>query len=153
MSLGDYGRSDAQVRAHPDLDVWLARRVLAGMHPKAIAAAAGGALSVRTAYRWRRDLRGITEVQVGEHVATFILRDGLPPTRITPWAARPTSVRRARAMRGIRCGAWMPIAQARCARFAGHRSQCKHRNALDDAARAERAKRAAVRRARQRATT
>lgn len=144
-------RSYGPIRAHEALDAWLVRRLLSGVHPRAIAAASGGAMSLRTAYRWRREIRGLEEVRVGEHVATFVLRDGHPPTRIEPWRDHPSSVRRARAMQGIRCGAWMPIVREPCARFSGHRSQCKGRSALDDAARVERDRRGEVRRAKQRA--
>jgi hypothetical protein len=148
-----YAAADAAHAASvsPDLDAWIVRRLLAGAHPKALVAATGGTVSLRTAYRWKREIRGITEVQVGEHAATFVVREGRPPIRVTDWRPKPRSVRRARAMNGTRCGRWMPIANTACGRFAGHRSQCSARMAMDANAQAERAKRAARRRERQQA--
>jgi hypothetical protein len=67
------------------LDVWLAARLLAGMHPKAVAVASGGAITWRTAYRWRRALLGLREVELDGYTATFAIRRDFPPSRLTPW--------------------------------------------------------------------
>ena len=148
MTFHTFGRSDLKVRAHPELDAWIVRRILAGAHPKAIAAASGGAISLRTAYRWRH-VTGIEEVRVGDHVATFVLRSGQAPTRITPWEHKPTSARVSKRLGGIRCGLWMPVARARCARFAGHKSQCNSPEHLENNARHAKAQRDQRRRQRQ----
>lgn len=142
MSLLTYGRGDSRPRAHPDLDVWLARRILARMTPKAIVVASGDAISLRTAYRWQRTLVGIEEVRIGEHVATFAIRRECAPTRLTPWEWKPASVAVAK-MHGIRCGKWMPLNAEPCARLSGHRSTCKSRAAVENAALAARRARAA----------
>ena len=65
------------------IDVWLARRILAGWTNAAIATA--GSLSVRTVQRWRADLTGIEDVTVNGYVATFAHRRGKPPKRLTEW--------------------------------------------------------------------
>lgn len=72
-------------RSHRALDAWLAGRIMAGWHPRAIVAACDGAMSERTAYRWRKRLTGTAIVRVGDHVALFaILRDA-PPIRLGQW--------------------------------------------------------------------
>ncbi len=69
----------------PHIDAWLAARVLAGMSPRALVVASGGAMCVRTAYRWRRALLGLEEVELSGYRATFAIRRDAPPARITPW--------------------------------------------------------------------
>lgn len=140
MTLGAYGRNDHRI--HPDLDEWVVRRVLAGMHPKALVAAAGGAVSLRTAYRWKHDIVGVEQVQVGEYRASYVLRRDAPPTRITAWESKPVVLAVSR-LSGIRCGLWMPFNREFCARFSGHRTNCKSRAALENAASIERSRRAA----------
>ena len=73
--------------AHTVVDVWAVRRMLHGMHPIAVAVAAG--VSIRTAYRWRNDVVGLEEVTIGAHSATFVLRRDKPPMRLTPWRRKP----------------------------------------------------------------
>jgi hypothetical protein len=78
---------DAQGRGtHPPLaDEWLARRVCAGWRPQAIVAAADGAISLRTAYRWCKEFTAVEEVRVGAYVATYVVRRTKPPVRVSPW--------------------------------------------------------------------
>jgi hypothetical protein len=149
VTFHSFGRSDLIIRS-PYLDAWIVRRLLAGAHPRAIAAATAGAISERTAYRWKRDVRGIEEVRVGDHVATFVLRRDQPPTRVTPWLHKPVSARVSKRLGGIRCEAWMPHNQEPCARFAGHRGQHNSAARMVNAAEAERRKRDQLRRQRQR---
>lgn len=84
MSMQTRGYNARQ--AHPEFDLWLAQRLLAGWHPKAIVAASDNRINVRTAYRWARDLLRLEEVLVGGYVATFAIRRGSPPSRLTEWA-------------------------------------------------------------------
>jgi len=51
--MGRYARSDG----NPELSIGAAARLLAGVHPKIVAAEHG--VSLRTAYRWRKGLRAI----------------------------------------------------------------------------------------------
>ena len=67
----------------PRFDAWLVRRLLAGMHPSALAVAGG--ISVRSAYRWRRDVLAMEDVRVGEHVATYVVRRDKTPIRVSRW--------------------------------------------------------------------
>lgn len=62
---------------------WLARRILGGWRPKAIAVAGG--ISERTAYRWRADIVEIVELRLGEYVAPFAIRRTKPPIRLADW--------------------------------------------------------------------
>lgn len=69
----------------PAIDLWLAARILAGMAPKAIVVASGGAFSLRTAYRWKRALVALVEIEVGGYVATYAIRRDQAPGRLTTW--------------------------------------------------------------------
>lgn len=71
--------------ARPQVDVWVAHRLLAGMHPKALAVAVDGALSIRTIYRWKRALVALEVVELAGMQATFAIRRGQAPARITAW--------------------------------------------------------------------
>ena len=74
----------------PLVDEWLVRRLAAGWSAQALAAASDGRMSVRTAYRWRRDFDRLETVTVGSHRATFLVRRrGLPPVRISAWEPAP----------------------------------------------------------------
>jgi len=75
--MRDWGR--------PALDEWLCRRVLAGMAPKALAAASDGTISERTFYRWRRSLVRLESVEVGGYRTTYAIRRGYPPLRLGRW--------------------------------------------------------------------
>lgn len=65
------------------LDTWTARRLIAGMSPKA--AAVAGGMSVRSAYRWKKALVELRIVELGGMEATFAIRRGGPPARISEW--------------------------------------------------------------------
>jgi len=69
----------------PSIDAWMARRILAGWTPKAIVAAAGDSISLRTVYRWKRDLLALEEVTVDGWTATFVRRRYKPPCRVSAW--------------------------------------------------------------------
>jgi hypothetical protein len=60
-----------------------AEDLIAGRSPTLVARESG--MSVRTAYRWRAQLVGIESVCVGGWVATFAIRRGKPPSRISAW--------------------------------------------------------------------
>ena len=77
----------AESPSRTPVDVWALRRMLHGMHPVAVASAAG--VSLRTAYRWRNDVAGLEEVAIGTHSATFVIRHDKPPMRLTPWRRKP----------------------------------------------------------------
>jgi len=84
--IGSMRNADHPTRSKsPELDEWIIRRIVAGYHPKAIVAACDGAISERTAYRWRKLIRGLTVVEVDGYRATFVLRRGQPPSRISVW--------------------------------------------------------------------
>lgn len=70
----------------PAIDLWLAARILGGMAPKAVVVASGGAFTLRTAYRWRRALVALEVVEVGGFAATYAIRRGQEPARLTTWA-------------------------------------------------------------------
>ncbi len=76
-----YGTHRAKV------DEWVAGRLLAGMHPKAVAVASCGRLSERSAYRWKKALLGLEVVEIAGQQATFAIRRGYPPARISEWRA------------------------------------------------------------------
>lgn len=63
-------------------DAWAIDRLRAGWHPKAVAIAVG--ISVRTAYRWRK-AAGVETIGIGGWSATFIIRDGQHPVRVSDW--------------------------------------------------------------------
>jgi hypothetical protein len=65
------------------LDLWITRRALAGMTPKALAVAAG--VSLRTAYRWHADLVAIEHVELNGWIATYVTRRNKPPIRVSEW--------------------------------------------------------------------
>jgi hypothetical protein len=71
--------------SRPHLDEWVARRLLAGMHPTAAVLASGSAMSARTAYRWRKELVALEVVELDGRQATFAIRRTQPPARISPW--------------------------------------------------------------------
>ena len=70
-------------RAIPELTIGAAHRLLAGVHPKIVAAEHG--MSIRTAYRWRRGLRAAETVTIDGWTATFARFAGRPPVRISAW--------------------------------------------------------------------
>lgn len=76
-------RTDSRVRALVGIDPWLARRILAGHRPKAIAVMGG--VSLRTAYRWCSTLLDVRDVEVGGYVATFAIRRDAEPIRLDDW--------------------------------------------------------------------
>jgi len=65
------------------VDVAAAHAILRGVSPADVSAVYG--ISVRTAYRWRRELVAIESVRVDGWVATFARRRNLPPVRMTAW--------------------------------------------------------------------
>lgn len=67
------------------VDRWLLERITAGWTPEAIVAASGGRVSTRTVYRWRHDFIRCEEVSIGVYAATFAIRRGKPPIRVSPW--------------------------------------------------------------------
>jgi hypothetical protein len=70
--------------AVPALGIEGARLLLAGVAPKDVAASTG--MSVRTAYRWRKDLRAIELVEVDGWTATFARFRYRAPVRISAWS-------------------------------------------------------------------
>ena len=90
---GRYARADTPNRTHPEMDLWICRRILAGMRPSAIVAATDGAIHLRTAYRWRKVLKALRVVELDGHRATFAIRHDGPPTRITAWEPVPVRKR------------------------------------------------------------
>jgi len=76
---------DGRPSSRPAIDEWIACRLLAGMSPKAVVVASDNAMTVRTAYRWRRELVGLAEVEVGGFRATFAIRRTSPPARVSSW--------------------------------------------------------------------
>jgi hypothetical protein len=58
-------------------------RLLAGVHPRIVADELG--VSLRTAYRWRRDVVAVEVVTVDGWTATFVRRQRRPPVRISAW--------------------------------------------------------------------
>lgn len=73
-------------------DLWLCRRLLAGWRPTAIVTAAAGRVSVRTVYRWRRELVRLEQVEVDGWVAWYAIRRTMPPARISPWSMVLSSI-------------------------------------------------------------
>lgn len=73
------------VRRRSQMETWLARRILAGWTPRAVAAASAGRMNVRTAYRWRAELVRLDTVIVAGYAATFAIRRTKPPLRISEW--------------------------------------------------------------------
>lgn len=67
------------------IEPWIARRVVAGMAPRALVAATGGAISLRTAYRWRASIVRLEDVDIDGWRATFAIRRNDPPTRLSKW--------------------------------------------------------------------
>lgn len=132
---------------HHELTPETVHIVLRARRPHDIVAATG--VSLRTAYRWKRDVEGIVEVVAGGFRAMFVLRRGLPPARLTAWEKAPAA--NVRPMRGKRCGRWMPLAGAPCARFEGHSPKCATRENLSNRVAHQRESRARERRAAQRA--
>lgn len=65
------------------IDPWLARRIEAGWHPRAVAAAGG--ISLRTAYRWKAALVEVRDVEVAGYVAAFAVRRDAVPVRLEAW--------------------------------------------------------------------
>ena len=82
--LSTFSKGDRPANTGPD--AWLARRILAGWSPQAVALAGG--ISVRTAYRWISELERIEEVELGGFVAAFGIRRTKPPVRLEPWRRR-----------------------------------------------------------------
>ena len=76
------GRYDT-VRQRPALDEWMSRRLFSGWTNQAVATACG--VSVRTVQRWRASLVSLEDVVVDGYVATFALRRGRPPARVSAW--------------------------------------------------------------------
>lgn len=79
-------RMNGRTATAPDkvaMDPWLARRILAGWRPEAVANAGG--ISVRSAKRWRKDLVDVATVELGGYAATFAVRDGKAPIRLDDW--------------------------------------------------------------------
>jgi hypothetical protein len=64
------------------LTPFVARRAGRKWAAQAIAVAAG--VSLRTAYRYLKAKR-TEDIQVGDHIATFVVREGMPPARISEW--------------------------------------------------------------------
>lgn len=83
-AMGGYDRFDL-ARQEPVIDVWLAKRILAGWTPQAIAKASCGSVSTRTAYRWKAELVALEEVSVDGWTAWFARRRRQPPKRISAW--------------------------------------------------------------------
>lgn len=82
QAIRDY---DAPAAHRPAIDEWIAMRLLAGMHPKAVVVASGHVMALRTAYRWKRELVALEVVEPDGRQATFAIRRGVPPARISPW--------------------------------------------------------------------
>lgn len=87
--FGRFRLADWPKRTHPEIDAWICRRILAGIHPRAVVVALDGRITLRTAYRWKAALIGLEEVTIGGWRATFALRRGQGPTRITEWRRVP----------------------------------------------------------------
>lgn len=67
----------------PELTASLAHKLMAGVAPRELAEVSG--VSVRTLYRWRRELVAIESVRVDGWTATFARRRYQPPVRISAW--------------------------------------------------------------------
>jgi len=64
------------------------RRLAAGWKPDAIVIASGGQVRKETVQRWVRTFLRLELVQVGDHVATFVIRRERPPVRVSVWQYR-----------------------------------------------------------------
>lgn len=84
QAVPDYDQFENPV-SRPAIDLWLAARILGGMHPKAVVVASGNAISLRTAYRWKRALLALEEVQIGDYRAVYAIRRGQGPARLSMW--------------------------------------------------------------------
>lgn len=84
QAVPDYDGFEAPA-TRPGIDLWLAARILAGMAPKALVVASGNAISLRTAYRWKRALVSLEEVQIGEYRAVYAIRRDAGPARLSLW--------------------------------------------------------------------
>lgn len=70
-------------RTVPAVSIQAAQRLLAGVAPKIVAVETG--MSVRTAYRWRRDLRAVELVVMDGWEAWFARFRYRHPVRISAW--------------------------------------------------------------------
>jgi len=66
-----------------ELSPGLAMKLLAGGAIRDLAEVTG--VSVRTVYRWRKDLASVETVTIAGWTATFARRHGKPPVRISAW--------------------------------------------------------------------